>query len=472
MASDLEQFSKAELISIILEIRRELAEVKGELYETKQELAQTKAELAIANAKLAKYERPKKNSRNSSLPPSHEFSPLKRTESLRESGKKNGGQFGHKGNTLYPSPNPEEVIDYHPNYCNGCGADLSGVALGLVESRQVVEIPPVSPTYTEHRCYAKTCACGHQTRGSFPEGVNNRIQYGPRVTAMVAYLWVRQYVPFNRIRELTLAFCGLKISEGGIERLIQRFKNKCEPVYEQIKVEIEHSKVVGTDETGARVNGETRWLWTWQNPQNTFISASPSRGYDTILANFPVGLHKAVLVSDCWAAQLKTPAKTHQLCIAHLRRNLKFLIQLTGRRWAKRFTAMLHDALELKSRLEWEDYHNPIPERDALEAKLDKLLTQNLSKQNKELQTFQKRMIKYRDYLFPFLFFHEVPPDNNASERAIRNVKVKMKVSGQFRSENGIENFAVIRSVIDTLIKRGKNIVEAMTQIATLGECR
>lgn len=339
----------------------------------------------------------------------------------------------------------------------------------LLGSRQVVDIPPISPLHTEHRCYGKVCGCGHKTRSHFPQGVGSHIQYGPRLTAWVAYLSVRQYIPFNRIVELTNDFCGLKISEGGIERLLKRFKAQSQPVYERIKTEIERSKVVGTDETGAKVNGNKWWFWTWQNPQNTFIFASPNRGYKTIQGLFPSGLSCSILVSDCLPAQLKTPAKNHQICIAHLLRNLKFLIQLTNRTWAKKFKVMLLKALRLKRKLEEQDYYGPIKQRDQLEAKLAKLLSQNLEKQDKELQTFQKRMLKYQHYLFQFLYYHKVPPDNNASERAIRNVKVKMKVSGQFRSELGIQTFAVLRSVIDTCKKREKNILEAMTRIANLG---
>jgi transposase len=345
---------------------------------------------------------------------------------------------------------------------------LSGIEGDLLEARQVVDLPPIKPVYTEHRRYGKTCACGCTSSGGFPEGVGNRIQYGPGVTATVAYLSVRQYLPFRRMKELFQDCFGLNISEGGIERQLNRFKAKSQPVYERIKEEIERAEVVGTDETGAKVNGKNWWLWTWQDPLNTFIAASKSRGYETIARIFPLGLLLTVLVSDCWAAQLKTPAKTHQICIAHLLRNLKFLIQLTDRAWAKKFRVLLLEALELKSQLDWEDYFRPMPERDALEAKLRKLLAQNLSKQEKQLQTFQKRMVKYQDYLFQFLYYHHVPPDNNASERAIRNAKVKMKVSGQFRSKEGIETFAVIRSVIDTCRKREMNILGSMTEIAKL----
>jgi len=334
----------------------------------------------------------------------------------------------------------------------------------------VVDIPPISPIHTEHRCYGKVCGCGHKTPSQFPQGVGSHIQYGPRLTAWVAYLSVRQYIPFNRIVELINDFCGLKISEAGVERLLKRFKAKSQPVYEKIKTEIERSKVVGTDETGAKVNGNKWWFWTWQNARNTFITASPSRGYKTIEEVFPSGLLSSILVSDCLPAQLKTPAKNHQICIAHLLRNLKFLIQLTNRAWAKKFKAMLLKALRLKKRLEEQEYYLPMKERDELEAIVAKLLSQNLSKQDKELQTFQKRMVKYQHFLFQFLYDQKVPPDNNASERAIRNVKVKMKVSGQFRSEIGIQTFAVLRSVIDTCNKREMNILKTMTSIASMGE--
>jgi transposase len=70
--------------------------------------------------------------------------------------------------------------------------------------------------------------------------------------------------------------------------------------------------------------------------------------------------------------------------------------------------------------------------------------------------------------LFTFLFIEDVPPDNNASERAIRNVKVKQKVSGQFKIEQAAQNFAKIRSVIDTTIKNGFNVLESIALIAKL----
>ena len=72
-------------------------------------------------------------------------------------------------------------------------------------------------------------------------------------------------------------------------------------------------------------------------------------------------------------------------------------------------------------------------------------------------------MSKERQYLFVFLYIKNLSPDNNASERAIRNIRVKQKISGQFKNENTAQNFAMIRSVIDTVIKNGMKTVEATT---------
>ena len=80
--------------------------------------------------------------------------------------------------------------------------------------------------------------------------------------------------------------------------------------------------------------------------------------------------------------------------------------------------------------------------------------------------SYAKRIVKYRDHVFTFLYHPNVPPDNNGSERAIRNVKVKQKISGQFKILNAAENFAILRSIIDTAIKNNQNVVEALSVIA------
>jgi hypothetical protein len=124
------------------------------------------------------------------------------------------------------------------------------------------------------------------------------------------------------------------------------------------------------------------------------------------------------------------------------------------------------DAQKLKKELIPADYYSPNCARSNLERELDSLLSEPLNPKHKEMITFQKRMIKYRDHVFTFLYHPEVPSDNNASERAIRNVKVKQKVSGQFKIFNAAANFAILRSIIDTAIKNQQNVLQVLNVIA------
>jgi len=174
----------------------------------------------------------------------------------------------------------------------------------------------------------------------------------------------------------------------------------------------------------------------------------------------------AVLVHDCWKAHFQTPVKTHQLCTAHLERETKYLEERYKVVWPVRFRAMLREAHKLKKQFTPADYYYLNPLRSLLEKELDNLLSETLDPKHKEMITFQKRITKYRDYVFTFLYHPTVPPDNNGSERAIRNVKVKQKISGQFKILSAAENFAILRSIIDTAIKNNQNVLQALNVIA------
>jgi transposase len=123
----------------------------------------------------------------------------------------------------------------------------------------------------------------------------------------------------------------------------------------------------------------------------------------------------------------------------------------------------------LKKELDPGDYYGPLEKRTILENRLKKLLVSRLDENHKELVSFQKRMLKYQDYILTFLYHPKVPPDNNGSERAIRNVKVKQKVSGQFKSWKGVENFLILRSINDTTLKNKQHLLNVLNLIATLG---
>lgn len=437
-----------------------------------EKLTQTVAKLTKENMelkeRLAHYEN-SKNSRNSSIPPSKDENRPLKTKSLREKSQKRiGGQHGHKGSTLQMSENPDHIIDHLPCYCGKCGSDLSNLPYCLMGQRQVVDIPPIKPEYTEHRIYQKRCACGHDTCSTYPSEAIATVSYGPGVESLVGYLHTRQYLPFMRMKELFNDVLNLSISEGGLHCMMNRLTKKATPIYEQLRTRITESKVVGADETGAKMNGKKIWIWTWQNTKTTFIAASPNRGYDTIKENFPDGFPNTILVSDCWKSHFQPKALQHQLCIAHLLRELNYFQECYKSDWAKKCKTIFMRGLDIKTKMKPSDYKNHHPPRELIEKCMDELLSEITDAKHKEVTTFRKRMTKYRNHIFTYLYHPEVPSDNNGSERAIRNVKVKQKISGQFKSMEGANRFAILRSITDTAIKNGQNVLNSLLCVAQL----
>ncbi|MET3113207.1 hypothetical protein AAKU52_000929, partial [Pedobacter sp. CG_S7] len=135
--------------------------------------------------------------------------------------------------------------------------------------------------------------------------------------------------------------------------------------------------------------------------------------------------------------------------------------------WAAQFSQMIMQAIELKKIIMPGDYGNPIQERARIEALLDELTRQKVSPGHVEVITFQKRILKHRAYLLTFLYHPEVPSHNNNSEQAIRNIKVKLKVSGMFKSSKGAQNYAIMRSITDTCKKNEQAILNAFLTIAS-----
>lgn len=431
-----------------------------------KEVAFLRKENALLKERLLRYENPK-NSRNSSIPPSKDENRPKPNQSLRkQSGKKPGGQPGHKGKTLEMNAHPDKIVALQPDYCSCCGLSLSEIEAIKEQSRQTLDIPPLKAVCTEYQSFSKTCHCGFKNSSDFPQGIKTPISYGENIEALVAYFHARQYIPFARMKETLNDVFGVGISEGGIHCLLQSFAQKTTPVYQMIKQRVQEAQVIGTDETGTKVNGSKHWFWTWQTPNLTYIAHSKNRGSQTINQEFPNGFPNATLVHDGWKAQLKTFSKHHQSCLAHLQRTLNYLNERYPKDdWANKFSKLLENSIKLKNK--WDSKNKEhIIERTCIVQNLGYLLDNPPDQKNKELYTFYKRMSKERQHIFTFLFIDDVPPDNNASERAIRNVKVKQKISGQFKIEQAAQNFAKIRSVIDTTIKNKLNVLQAMMFIA------
>ncbi len=409
----------------------------------------------------------KKDSKNSSIAPSKDENRIKPNQTLRKkTGKKNGGQKGHPGSYLKMVSTPDAIVDHKSDYCCCCGKKLGNV-YELVSTRQVIDLPPILATVKEHRQYKVQCNCGQMNKPEFPKEASSPVSYGTRVEAMIGYMSTRQYMSISRISEFFDQVFGMNISEGTVVNKLKSLATKCIPIYETIRERVSTSQVIGSDETGCVVNGKKHWMWTWQNENLTFITANTSRGYQAIQDNFPDGFVDAVLVSDCWAAQLKTPARKHQICLAHLLRDLQYFIELGKEKWSKKVQELIFRSLKLKEKILENLDKSYQKEIEEIIAVFTVLIHKNIEAP-KKLLAFQKRLKKNSDAIWTFLYNPIVPPDNNGSERAIRNVKVKQKISGQFVTIHGAIQFAIIRSIIDTAIKNDAKVFHVLDNIAIL----
>jgi transposase len=411
----------------------------------------------------------RKTSQNSHQSPSQDIS--RKNQSLREkSDKPVGGQKGHTGHTLKMTKTPDEVKKLVPCFCNKCGSDLAGLPNALVSCRQVIDIPPIVPTTIEYQSFGVQCSCGHHQVGTYPEGVSNHVQYGKNIQSLIVYFNIYQFLPFKRLCDFFKNVCSLPLSKGTVENIIRRTAKKAEPAYENLRQAIEIAFFVGSDETGAKANKKKLWFWVWQNRFVTYIVAALSRSKQVIIDTFPHGLPNTIVCSDRLAAQLSTIKKGSQICLAHLLRDLNYLIASEKTDWANTFKTLLQEAIELKR--QQTHYLKDDPKVKNIEQRLDDLLDQSLvalgwtTETHHGTITFLNAMVKLKDAIFPFLYHKEVQPDNNSSERAIRNIKIKTKVSGQFKSLH--QEFAILRSLIDTAIKNGQGVFNAIQNIVNL----
>lgn len=454
--------------------KREYDTLKRENAESKQALSEAlalikKLQLEVKNLRteiqLLKNGR---NSRTSSTPSSQDYGRSNKYNSREKSGKKPGGQNGHMGSSLKMSEKPDETKRYLPRYCKQCGEEFNAsTVLKLHDRRQEIVIPPIRPKHIEHRAYSCTCSnCNAETVSGLPSYLRANIQYGKNVQALITYLSVYQYLPSNRIKRFFDDVMDLPISEGTVYNILESMSKKAEPVYRTIEGLIAKSKVVGGDESGVKINGGKAWFWVFQNALLTYIKVAHSRGYESIAETFPLGFPKSVYVSDSLAAQLKINTNLKQLCLAHLLRELSNFEDAFDCTWASKMKHLFKAAISHKNQMSATDYLQVSQKVKEFEDKLSELLGFDYSGKHKKQKAFVNRLLKNRNSILTFLYHYEVPPDNNGSERAIRNAKVKMKISNQFKSFDFANHYAVIRSVIDTTIKNSNDVYGALSCLA------
>ncbi len=442
------------------------------------------AETAALTARLAELERRLGlNSRTSGKPPSSDgLKKPPRTRSLRQpSGKKPGGQKGHKGETLCQVAEPDATVDHYPEACSRCASALTEATAAGYRARQVFDLPELQPVVvTEHRAHCCRCGqCGAETRASFPEGVAAPVQYGMRIVAIVVYLLQYHLLPEDRLAELMGDLFGVKLAPATIARMSRRCVGRFRRLVDVVCEQVTAAPVKHLDETGFRVGGQTQWLHIAATALLTFYRVSAKRG--SLLAGV-IG----IVVHDHWKPYFTMPGVLHALCNAHHLRELQALIDIDKEAWAGKMQRLLRRACHAANlaRQRGVPLNPDLVERfrrsyDAITAEAIAFheaqpplapapvkggAKRRGRKRRRTGHNLVLRLQARKEDTLRFLIDPAVPFTNNQAEQDGRMMKLKQKISGGFRSQEGADDFAVIRSFISTARKQGWNVIQALMQ--------
>ncbi|MCD0160533.1 IS66 family transposase [Deinococcus sp. 6YEL10] len=416
-----------------------------------------------------------KTSHTSNQPPSQD-KPRQPKSERQKTGRSSGAQPDHPGTTLKMSAHPDHTVHLPVTGHCGCGQVWDDVPVDTQVTRQVHDLPAWQLQVTEYRADVKICpGCHHRQRAPFPTHVTGQVQYGPRVHALTVYLNVAHFVPLERTSEILQALCGARPSDGTIALNLNLAADRLQDFESHLRTALTQQPVLHADETGSRVNGKLQWMHVVSCAQLTFYGQHARRGRAALEDMKILPKYKGILVHDAWSSYFKLPAQ-HALCGAHLLRELRGLAEHHGQVWAGDLREALRTVYhELKA-------GTLSPEaRTAFERRFDELLEEGLlanpaappvpgrrgpTKQSHG-RNLALRCQQHRTAVLLFLHDRRVPFDNNQAERDVRSWCVKRKVSAGFRSAEGGQNFARIRSYISTLQKQGLSVWEGLVSVFT-----
>lgn len=420
------------------------------------------------------------NSRNSSKPPSSDGYQRPQPKSGRKnSGKKSGGQPGHKGHTLQPAAKPDYTVLHKITLCPcGCGSDLSRHPVIRHERRQVFDLPPQKLDVTEHVVEVKICPeSGNEVHAAWPEGVSAPVQYGVRFLSWLAYLSVQQLLPVQRIGQMCEDLFGQGISDATVHAAIDKTDDSLAPFKSAVVLHIQQASVSHADESGVRVNNKLHWLHVVCTTLLTWYGIHVKRGRKAITSFGILTAFRGVLIHDCLSSYFDLSCR-HGLCNGHILRELAFIYEELLQSWAGAFHKLLLDMKQAVD--EHKDRNTTIsPQELSLWRRRYRALIRKgrranppnapppghkkrgRKKQTKP-QNLLDRLEKYETWVLAFMHDFRVPFTNNLAEQDIRMIKVKQKISGCFRTTEGAERFLAVRSYISTVRKNGLRIFPAI----------
>ena len=454
-------------------LEAEVERLRAENAEQAKLMAQLLERIQELEARLAK------DSHNSSKPPSSD-PPFKKpppTSRRQRSGKKAGGQKDHPGATRALVDDPERTVVIALEGTCTCGCSCAEIATEVLpERRQVIDLV-VRREVTEYRTVGGICACGQRHRSVFPDGVTARVQYGPGLSALGVYLTHYQHLPYQRSAELISSLVGIDLSPGTLVTLGREAADQLVAPVAAIGQAVVRSAVAHADETGLRVAGTLHWLHVLCTTALTVYAVHAKRGAKALTDIGLLNDFRGILVHDHWRAYLSTEAD-HAFCNAHHLRELIAIAEADPvLSWPKRLIALLCEANDATIAARGAEFDElPRPMVDDIFIRYDAILADaacfhprrrsppDSRRRVKQTPAYNliERLRTHRDEVLRFVTDLRVPFDNNLAERDLRMPKLKQKVSGCFRSTEGAEAFATVRSYLSTMRKQSVDIYQAL----------
>jgi transposase len=413
-------------------------------------LAAMEARVAELEAKLGL---PPKTPDNSSLPPSKG---QKASKPSKPKAKANPHAGAHR--PLHPEPTRERIVS--ALVCQGCGADVSTAPQSAVQVYDRIEIPEVKPDVTRVTLQGGVCpCCARRFKAAAPQGLEPGSPFGPNLRAFVIYLRSVQGIPMARLTDVLKDLFGLDISEGALVNVLDAARAVFAAQTSLIKQKLLSGTALASDETGMRVGRANWWLWVFHHGDSAAFVADANRS-KAVVEKFLGEWRPDVWLSDRLGSQIGWARRDHQFCLAHLIRDVQYVVDQGDGVFAPALKGLLKRACALgRRRPDLADASLKAYLAD-LERRLDRLL--RLAPIHQAGRKLQDTIKAIRGNLFAFMTNREIEATNNGSERALRPGAVYRKITNGFRSEWGAKFYADLRSVIETGRRRSVRALDAI----------
>jgi hypothetical protein len=407
---------------------------------------------------------------NSSLPSSQKMGRKKICNSRVKTGKKPGGQNGHKGHSRRTYLNVDRIVKVpRPDIYSD---EAIFKETGNVITKQVADIF-IGSHITEYQFmeYLNT-QTGETVHAPIPKNLHNEISYGKNIKALAVMLNSDANVSVDKTIEIINEISNqeIKISKGFVNNLNGKIAKVCESELDEIFINLQRYKYMHIDATNVRVNGKNVNVFVTANPNDTLFYARESKGKKGVFGTAAQD-YGQLLIHD-HDRTFYNYGLNHQECLAHILRYLQSAIEneenLT---WHKKMQSLLREMIASVKAASLNTLSKAaylVAYESILELSIQEYDVNPPSKCYREGFNLAKRLKAYQDSTLYFLEDEEVPYTNNLAERQLRKVKRKARVAGSFRSFEGLEYYCNVQSIIENTKTTGKSFFEHLQNVFSL----